>query len=91
MLFVNSRFDAASPYERAVDVAARVLNARLLTVEGAGHPASFIPNECLTEATAHYFVDLQIPIAGAVCEGRRDPILVSCRVVRVRRQDGANL
>jgi pimeloyl-ACP methyl ester carboxylesterase len=68
MLFVNTRFDAASPYERAVDVAGRVPNARLITVEGAGHPASFIPNECLTVAVARYFVELQPPQAGAVCE-----------------------
>lgn len=67
MLFVNTRFDAASPYERAVDVAGRVPNARLLTVEGAGHPASFIPNECLTGAEARYFVELQLPLAGATC------------------------
>ena len=68
MLFVNSRFDAASPYDRAVEVAGRVPNARLLTIEGAGHPASFLPNECLSDAVGHYIVEMRLPDAGAVCQ-----------------------
>ena len=68
MLFVNSRFDAASPYDRAVEVAGRVPNARLLTVEGAGHPASFLPNECLSDAVGHFIVEMRLPDAGAVCQ-----------------------
>jgi pimeloyl-ACP methyl ester carboxylesterase len=68
MLFVNSRFDAASPYERAVEVAGHVPNARLLTVEGAGHPASFIPNGCLSDAVDRYLIELRPPAPGAVCK-----------------------
>jgi pimeloyl-ACP methyl ester carboxylesterase len=68
MLFVNSRFDAASPYLRAVEVAGRVPNARLLTVEGAGHPASFIPNGCLSDAVGRYLIELRPPHPGAVCK-----------------------
>ena len=50
MLFVNTRFDAASPLDRAAEPSARTPGARLLTVEGAGHPASFIPNGCVAAA-----------------------------------------
>jgi pimeloyl-ACP methyl ester carboxylesterase len=73
MLFVNSRFDAASPYARAAAVAARTPGARLLTVEGAGHPASFIPNECVAAAVGAYLVDLTLPAAGAVCAAEITP------------------
>jgi pimeloyl-ACP methyl ester carboxylesterase len=68
MLFVNSRFDAASPYDRAVEVAGSVPNARLLTVEGAGHPASFLPNECLSDAIGQFIVEMRLPDSGAVCQ-----------------------
>lgn len=73
MLFVNTRFDAASPLERAADVAARTPGARLLTVEGAGHPASFIPNGCVTAAVATYLIDQILPDADAVCPAEFEP------------------
>jgi pimeloyl-ACP methyl ester carboxylesterase len=68
VLFVNARFDAASPYDRAVDVASKVPGARLLTLEGAAHPASFVPDACLTEAIGRYLVEQQLPLTGAVCQ-----------------------
>ena len=67
VLFVNSRFDAANPYDRAVENARRTPGARLLSVEGAGHPASFIPNQCLSEAVGRYLLDQQLPAPDAVC------------------------
>ena len=73
MLFVNTRFDAASPLERAAEVAARTPGARLLTVEGAGHPASFIPNGCVGAAVTAYLVDRILPATGAVCAAELEP------------------
>ena len=73
MMFVNSRFDAASPLDRAAEVAARTPGARLLTVEGAGHPASFIPNGCVADAVSRYLVDRVLPAAGAVCAAELEP------------------
>ena len=73
LLFVNSRFDAASPLDRAAEVAARTPGARLLTVEGAGHPASFIPNGCVADAVSRYLVDRVLPAAGAVCAAELEP------------------
>ena len=58
---------------RAVAVAGRTPGARLLTVEGAGHPASFVPNACVAGAVAAYLVDLTMPAAGAVCDAEVTP------------------
>jgi pimeloyl-ACP methyl ester carboxylesterase len=73
LLFVNARFDAASPFERAVQVAGSFPEARLLTLEGAAHPASFVPNECVTEAVARYFVEQALPALDAVCQPELAP------------------
>ncbi|MET0578916.1 MAG: alpha/beta hydrolase [Ilumatobacteraceae bacterium] len=73
MLFVNTRFDAASPHDGAAAVAARTPGARFLSVDGAGHPASFIPNECLRDATTSYLVDGVLPAVGAVCPAELEP------------------
>ena len=73
LLFVNARFDAASPYERAVRVAGSFPSARLLTVEGAAHPASFVPNECVAETVGRYLVEQVLPAAGAVCQSEFAP------------------
>jgi pimeloyl-ACP methyl ester carboxylesterase len=73
MLFVNSRFDAASPLAGAEALAARTPGAALLTVEGAGHPASFIPNECLATAVSSYLIDQVLPAPGATCQAELVP------------------
>jgi pimeloyl-ACP methyl ester carboxylesterase len=73
VLFVNARFDAASPYDRAVNVASNLPGARLLTLEGAAHPASFVPDTCLTEAIGRYLVEQELPLKGAVCETDTPP------------------
>jgi pimeloyl-ACP methyl ester carboxylesterase len=68
VLFVSSRFDAANPHEAAVRTAADVPGARLLTLDGAGHPATFVPNSCLDHAVSGYLLGGQLPPAGATCE-----------------------
>lgn len=67
VLFVNGRFDAASDYAQATTAAAAMPGARLLTVDGPGHPASFIPNTCLQDAESAYLIDGRLPPAGTVC------------------------
>ncbi|MCX5233205.1 alpha/beta hydrolase [Streptomyces sp. NBC_00233] len=67
LLFVNGTSDAASNYEQAVKTVAVVPGARLLTVNGPGHPASFIPNSCLSDAAERYLVSLRLPEKGTVC------------------------
>ena len=73
MLFVNARFDAASPYERAVQVAKTFPGSRLLTVEGAAHPASFVPNECVASTVGRYLVQRELPAKGAICQSEFVP------------------
>ena len=68
MLFINARFDAASPYERAV-AGCRQLSERSprSPSRAPAHPASFVPNECVSDAVARYIVEQRPPAAGAVC------------------------
>jgi pimeloyl-ACP methyl ester carboxylesterase len=73
VLFVNALFDAASPYERSVQVAKTFPRARLLTVTGAAHPASFIPNGCVANTVGRYLVDKELPPKGAVCQSEFVP------------------
>ncbi len=68
ILVVNTRFDAATPYGGAVTAANLLPNARLLTVDGWGHPAAAVPSQCLTTAVTDYLVDGIVPAEGAVCE-----------------------
>ena len=73
MLFLNSRFDAANPLSAAAIAAARTPGAQLLTVEGAGHPASFIPNQCVTDAISAYLIERVVPAAGTTCPAEFEP------------------
>jgi pimeloyl-ACP methyl ester carboxylesterase len=73
VLFVNATFDAASNYEQAATTAARLPGSRLLTVDGAGHPASFVPNTCLAGAVTRYLVNQALPEPGATCRPDDDP------------------
>jgi len=72
-LFVNATLDAASNYEQATATAARLPGSRLLTLDGPGHPASFVPNSCLTAHITSYLVNQQLPDAGAVCAPEQQP------------------
>ena len=73
VLFVNATFDAASNFQQATRTAARLPGSRLLTVEGAGHPASFIPNACLATAVTRYLAEQALPDRGATCRPDADP------------------
>ena len=68
LLFVASRFDAASSIAHTRTLVASIPGARLLTLDGAGHPASFVPDTCINDAIDSYLVDKQMPAAGAVCQ-----------------------
>jgi pimeloyl-ACP methyl ester carboxylesterase len=67
LLFVGSRFDAASSIEHTRKLVDSMPGARLLTLEGAGHPASFVPDTCIDDAITTYLIDQEMPPAGAVC------------------------
>jgi pimeloyl-ACP methyl ester carboxylesterase len=73
VLFVNATLDAASNYEQATATAERLPGARLLTLDGSAHPASFVPSTCLTDHITSYLVDRNLPDAGAVCRSDQQP------------------
>jgi hypothetical protein len=52
--------------DRATQLTGAVPGARLITVDGPGHPASFIQDTCLAQTTAAYLIDLRMPAAGTV-------------------------
>jgi pimeloyl-ACP methyl ester carboxylesterase len=67
VLFVNGTQDAASDLAQARTAASAMPGARLLVVDGPGHPASFLPNGCLGAATTAYLLDRHLPAANATC------------------------
>ena len=73
LLLVNSRFDAASSYERAQVVERTLGSARLLTIEGAGHTQATIDSPCADAAIERYLIAGALPAPGAVCADQRDP------------------
>jgi pimeloyl-ACP methyl ester carboxylesterase len=77
LLFVSSRFDAASSYEHTQALVASIPGARLLTLEGAGHPASFVPDTCINDAITKYLVGQETPAAGTICQPDLRPFAAS--------------
>jgi pimeloyl-ACP methyl ester carboxylesterase len=73
VLFVSSRFDAASSYEHTQALVASIPGARLLTLEGAGHPASFVADSCISQAVASYLIGQELPPTDAVCQPELQP------------------
>ncbi|WP_426563309.1 alpha/beta hydrolase [Angustibacter sp. McL0619] len=68
LLFVGARFDAASSYEHTRRFVASIPGARLLTLEGAGHPASFVPDKCINDTVSTYLIDQKVPHANTICQ-----------------------
>jgi pimeloyl-ACP methyl ester carboxylesterase len=58
--------DPVTPHEGGVALA-RVLDARLLTVEGEQHGTTLSRNSCIDGAVAAYLIDLKLPKDGARC------------------------
>jgi hypothetical protein len=73
VLFVNATHDAASNYQQATATAARLPGARLLTLDGSAHPASFVRSSCLIDHITSYLVNRELPHAGAVCRPDQQP------------------
>jgi pimeloyl-ACP methyl ester carboxylesterase len=77
LLFVSARFDAASSFEHTQELVASIPGARLLTLDGAGHPASFVPDRCINDAITDYLVGRKMPAAGTVCQPEVRPFATS--------------
>jgi pimeloyl-ACP methyl ester carboxylesterase len=66
ILVVSTTRDPATPYTDGVHLAQQ-LNARLLTVEGTQHTASFAGDSCVDDIDVKYLVDLTPPPPDARC------------------------
>ncbi len=67
VLVVNSRYDPATAYVWAQQVARQLgPSARLLTYQGWGHVA-YTHSPCVSAAVDRYLTDLTLPAAGADC------------------------
>lgn len=68
MLVVGITGDHATPYPGAQEMVAQLGNARLVTLEGAGHGASFTGRSvCIDEAVSAYLLEGTLPAEGLVC------------------------
>jgi len=65
-LVVSTTGDPATPYQDGVNLAT-ALGARLLTVHGTQHAASFDGNQCVDDTVSRYLTDLELPPDGAQC------------------------
>lgn len=68
MLVFGVTGDHATPYAGAVQMVEELGNARLVTVEGAGHIATFTRGSaCADQIATEFFVQGTIPAEGTVC------------------------
>ncbi len=64
---MNSEHDAASTLDHARELTAQIPGARLLTLNGGGHPASFLGSDCVSHAEATALIERHLPDLGARC------------------------
>jgi pimeloyl-ACP methyl ester carboxylesterase len=67
ILLVSSTGDPATPHEGAVEVAATLEPAILLTYEGQGHGVVGFGVACVDDAVIDYLVNLDPPADGTIC------------------------
>ncbi|MEU7481851.1 alpha/beta hydrolase [Lentzea sp. NPDC042327] len=61
ILFVNSRFDPATPLHGAQDGAAEMARTGFLTVEGSGHTSMYVRSTCAEKAKREYLFTGVLP------------------------------
>lgn len=73
ILVIGTRFDPATPYANARNVAGLLPKAVLLTHDGYGHTSEADPSTCVQQVIRAYLVDLATPPPGTVCPSDREP------------------
>ncbi|WP_336652395.1 MULTISPECIES: alpha/beta hydrolase [unclassified Leucobacter] len=69
ILVVGVTGDHATPYEGSQQLVRELGNARLLTLDGHGHGASFAErSSCVNDATVAYLLTGELPAEGTVCK-----------------------
>jgi hypothetical protein len=66
VLVVGITRDTAGPYRWSAELAAQLGNARLLTLDDAGHGA-YLLNQCVRDAANTFLADGTLPPRGTVC------------------------
>lgn len=72
ILMINSRYDIATPYPWATNVARQVPGAVLLTYDGISH-LNYLDDPCVTAATDRYLLKLSTPPRGTHCPATPPP------------------
>jgi pimeloyl-ACP methyl ester carboxylesterase len=73
LLVIGATLDTQTPYGWAVDMAADLHPAVLLTRDGSGH-TSYPYSGCVVDAVAAYLLDGSLPAAGLVCPSLDGPV-----------------
>lgn len=66
VMVLNSRYDAATPYQGARHVAAQLPGSALVTYDGMGHGAA-TRSACTRDLVARYFTDTALPAPDTHC------------------------
>lgn len=73
VLVIGTRFDPATPFQAALELARELGNARLLSVNGYGHTVLLHPSACAARHEAAYLIRGTLPAEGSVCRQDRQP------------------
>ncbi|MEU4547029.1 alpha/beta hydrolase [Nonomuraea dietziae] len=73
ILMIQSRRDAATPYEGAVNMRRLFPSARMLVVPGGNHGVALGGDRCVDQHLIRYLEDGSLPSARANCPGVPDP------------------
>lgn len=69
ILVIGITGDHATPYESSVKLAEQLGNARLLTLDGVGHGASYSDlSPCISEYATEYLIHGKLPPKNTICE-----------------------
>ncbi|MEV4176679.1 alpha/beta hydrolase [Nonomuraea sp. NPDC049709] len=72
-LILQSRYDAATPYEGALNMAERFPRARMVLDGGGNHGVSLTGSQCMDGHLAAYLRDGKLPGRGAKCAALPEP------------------
>jgi pimeloyl-ACP methyl ester carboxylesterase len=68
ILVIGNIFDPSTAYSSSQEMAQKLANARLLTVNGYGHTVLLNSSICASNAESAYFIDGTVPAVGLVCQ-----------------------
>jgi pimeloyl-ACP methyl ester carboxylesterase len=82
ILMVNSRFDPATPYQWATNVASQSRSFVLLSYDGWGHAAYFGASACVTDSVDTYLLTRRTPPPGTHCPAVEPPGALGAETLR---------